>query len=84
MATITVKPGIVYHCSVCGAEIMTLRPAGGDFCPVCCNRPMRPLRRRAVFYRCPVCGSEVALIRVGSDAFAPRCCDTDMARLSAA
>ena len=83
MTNATVQPGAMYRCPVCGAEIAVLRPAGGDFRPVCCNRPMELMPQQAILYRCPVCGSEIAVIRPGAPGFRPRCCNTDMVRFAA-
>ena len=75
--------GLVYRCSVCGAELVVLGTAMGEFRPRCCDRDMVRLARHARLYVCPVCGAEIAVIRTGTGVFVPRCCNTAM-RLKAA
>ena len=70
--------GRIYHCPVCGAEIVCLSHRMGGFHPICCNVDMVPLERRAAFYVCPVCNAEVAVTHSGNGEFHPRCCNTDM------
>jgi desulfoferrodoxin-like iron-binding protein len=70
--------GRIYHCNVCGSELMIASPSTGQFEPVCCNQPMVRTARRAQFYFCTVCGSELAVLSPGDGEFRPRCCDRDM------
>ena len=70
--------GRIYHCNVCGAELMVVGRKPGDFEPICCNQPMVKTPRQAEFYVCTICGSELAVLRPGEGEFRPRCCDKDM------
>jgi Zn finger protein HypA/HybF involved in hydrogenase expression len=70
--------GLVYRCPVCGSELLVIGSRMGEFCPRCCNQPMRVMTQRAVFYHCPVCGAEAAIVRKGRGMFEPRCCNTAM------
>lgn len=75
--------GVVYRCSVCGAELIVVGTAMGAFAPRCCNRAMHVVQRRATFYRCPVCGAELAVVRKGRGLFAPHCCNRPMNPMAA-
>jgi Zn finger protein HypA/HybF involved in hydrogenase expression len=70
--------GLVYRCSVCGAEVIAVGERMGEFTPRCCNQPMRLMTQRAIFYHCPVCGSEIVIVRKGRGLFDPRCCNVPM------
>ena len=70
--------GMVYHCPVCGAELIVLGDAMGEFCPRCCDHAMEPGEGRVVFYTCPQCGAEIAVLKKGEGEFLPRCCDSPM------
>jgi len=72
------KPGALYRCPVCGAEIILLRRAPEGFRPVCCKKPMLLQPRHAPLYRCQVCGTQVAIIGFGDPAFRPKCCNREM------
>ena len=70
--------GRVYRCEICGAELIVLGTAMGEFRPRCCDRPMEPQEQRVVFYRCELCGAEIAVLKAGEGEFLPRCCDRAM------
>ena len=79
-----VKLGKIYRCSVCGAEVLVIRPGKeSKLRPVCCNQPMMPMTRLAEMYRCPVCGAEVAILKSKSDSVRLVCCNVPMRLLNA-
>lgn len=76
--------GTVYHCPVCGAELVVVRGAAGVLAPICCNRPMiRQGDRMRLFY-CPICGAELVVIRDAGGELAPICCNELMRQKHAA
>lgn len=73
--------GEIRRCAFCGAEVTVLARRCGVFAPVCCDRPMLTLERRAEFWFCPVCSSELAAVAPRPvSAFQPVCCDRPMVR----
>lgn len=70
--------GMLYRCPVCGAEIVVLGPAMGEFHPRCCDVDMTGTDEKVIFYACPTCGAEIAVLKEGTGEFLPRCCDDPM------
>ena len=77
MSTAPTK-GMVYRCPVCGAELIVLGDATGEFLPRCCDCAMESRDELVVFYMCPQCGAEIAVLKKGEGEFLPRCCDSPM------
>ncbi len=74
------RKGTTYRCRICGAELLVLTGAAGDFAPRCCNQDMVRLESRPVFYYCPVCGAEIAVLSGAAGRFEPVCCNRPMLR----
>lgn len=72
------KLGVVYRCSVCGAEVSVVKDSEGHLSPVCCDVPMEVTGRVSVVYHCPRCGSEVMVVMGEPRNLEPHCCDTKM------
>jgi desulfoferrodoxin-like iron-binding protein len=79
-----VRLGRVYHCLVCGAEVMVIKAASQALDPHCCNAAMQPLERVSAIYHCKVCGSEVAVLRGGGERLELVCCHQPMSLREAA
>jgi len=78
MTPVQPRPGIIYFCPVCGAEVVVVGGTPSAFHPRCCNRDMVPKKQMAVIYTCPVCGSQIMAVSRGQGEFTPRCCNRDM------
>jgi len=81
--TDNIKPtkGLVYFCSVCGAEITVVRAGDGYLSPRCCNIPMEFKGRVTTVFFCHCCGAEAMVLVAGAGNTVPVCCNTPMNRI---